>query len=63
MIDRAIERHFTKMAAMGRRFQLGDLYDYRNDQLLTGKLELCHIFKMIMSDNIYDFSVLIIITK
>ena len=54
MIDRAIERHFTKMAAMGRRFQLGDLYDYRNDQLLTGKLELFHI---------YDFSVLIIITK
>jgi hypothetical protein len=57
MIDRGIERHFTKMAAMGRRFQLGDLYDYRNDQLLTGKLELCHVFKMIMSDNIYDFSV------
>ena len=54
MIDRGIERHFTKMAAMGRRFQLGDLYDYLNDQLLTGKLELCHI---------YDFSVLIIITK
>ena len=39
MIDRGIERHFTKMAAMGRRFQLGDLYDYRSDNILTGKLD------------------------
>ena len=33
-----IERHFTKMAAIGRSFQLGDLYDYRSDNILTGKL-------------------------
>jgi hypothetical protein len=37
MTDEGIERHFTKMAAMGRRFQLGDLYDYRTDQILEGK--------------------------
>jgi len=38
-----MEDNFTKMAAMGRRFQIGDLYDYRNDHILTGKLE-CSVF-------------------
>ncbi len=27
---------FTKMAALGRRFQLGALYDYRTDSILLG---------------------------
>lgn len=33
----AIKQHVTKMAAMGRFFQLGDLYDYKKDRALTGK--------------------------
>ena len=38
MTEQGIERHFTKMAAIGRSFQLGDFYDYRSDNILTGKL-------------------------
>jgi hypothetical protein len=34
--SKAIERHITKMAVLGGRFQLGDLYDYRNDSILEG---------------------------
>lgn len=26
------------MTALGRRFKLGDLYDYRHDRLLFGKI-------------------------
>jgi hypothetical protein len=34
--SKAIERHLNKMAVLGGRFQLGDLYDYRNDTILSG---------------------------
>ncbi|EFX66159.1 hypothetical protein DAPPUDRAFT_263566 [Daphnia pulex] len=33
--NKAIERHLTKMVVIGGRFQLGDLYDYRNDSILS----------------------------
>jgi hypothetical protein len=36
MTDKAIEQHITKMVVLGGRFQLGDLYDYRNDSILAG---------------------------
>ena len=36
--SKAIERHITKMIVLGGRFQLGDLYDYRNDTTLTGNI-------------------------
>lgn len=32
------EESFIKMPALGRRFQLGDFYDYRNDNILSGKI-------------------------
>ena len=32
-----MERHVIKMAALGHPFQLGDLYDYPTDRILTGK--------------------------
>jgi hypothetical protein len=34
--SKAIERHLNKMAVLGGRFQLGDLYDYRNDSIIAG---------------------------
>ncbi len=38
MADSGIKRHVTKMPALGRTFQLGDLYNYRNDNVVaTGK--------------------------
>jgi hypothetical protein len=33
-----MDDNFIKMAAMGRRFQMGDLYDYHTDNILTSKL-------------------------
>jgi hypothetical protein len=33
-----MDDNFTKMAAMGRRFQMGDLYDYHTDNVLSSKL-------------------------
>jgi hypothetical protein len=33
-----IERHYVKVAALGRRIQLGNLYNYRNDHISEGKL-------------------------
>ncbi len=36
MDQETVGRHLTKMNAIGRRFQLGDLYDYRNDQIIAG---------------------------
>jgi hypothetical protein len=36
--SKPIERHITKMIVLGGRFQLGELYDYRNDNIITGKL-------------------------
>lgn len=35
MADR-IEKHIIKMAALGRQFHLGDLYDYCSDQIIKG---------------------------
>lgn len=32
-----IERHYIKIAALGRSFQLGDLYNHRNDCIVRGK--------------------------
>ncbi len=32
----AIEQHTVEMIVLGGRFQLGGLYDYRNDQTLPG---------------------------
>jgi hypothetical protein len=34
--NKAIEQHLTKMTVLGGRFQLGGLYDYRNDYALPG---------------------------
>lgn len=31
-----MDKHVIKMASLGRRFQLGDLYNYRNDHILEG---------------------------
>ena len=36
--SKAIERHITKMIVLGGRFRLGELYDYRNDNIITGRL-------------------------
>lgn len=33
-------QHAIKMAALGRRFLLGTLYDYSNDSIVPGKLHL-----------------------
>ena len=33
-----MEKNVTKMAALGRRFQIGDLYDYRSDRILPGNI-------------------------
>ena len=32
------DHSLIKMAALGRPFQLGNLYDYRNDRIIQGKL-------------------------
>ena len=35
----------VKMGALGRRFQIGNLYDYRNDSMIAGnKLFPCFFF-------------------
>ncbi len=31
------QRHLKSMAALGRIFQLGDLYNYRQDLIINGK--------------------------
>ena len=31
------QEHLQSMAALGRLFKVGDIYDYRRDQTLTGK--------------------------
>ena len=33
-----IERHYVKVAALGRRIHLGNLYNYQNDSIIEGKL-------------------------
>lgn len=33
-MDRGIEDHCISMAALGRCFELGDFYNYRNDQII-----------------------------
>jgi hypothetical protein len=33
----AEEEEVMKIAALGRRFQLGDLYNHRNDCIVSGK--------------------------
>ena len=36
-----IERHYTRMSMLGRNdIQLGDLYNYRNDRILKGKIKV-----------------------
>jgi hypothetical protein len=43
-----IDRHCIKIAALGRRFQLGDLYNYhRNDCIAAGKYLLRFHFAVI----------------
>ena len=32
-----MQQHFTSIAALGRSFHLGELYNYRSDQTLKGK--------------------------
>ncbi|KZS05913.1 Uncharacterized protein APZ42_030901 [Daphnia magna] len=32
-----IAQHYTKMVVLGGAFQIGDLYDYRNDRIVTGR--------------------------
>jgi hypothetical protein len=39
--NKTIERNVTKMVVLGGPFQLGGLYDYRNDKTLPGKNESC----------------------
>ena len=39
--NKTIERNVTKMVVLGGQFQLGGLYDYRNDKTLPGKNENC----------------------
>lgn len=34
---RAFQPYFKSMLALGRNFQLGDLYDYRSDRIINGK--------------------------
>ncbi len=34
----AMDQHVIKMVALGRKFQLGDLYNYCTDHILTGNL-------------------------
>ena len=38
------ERYFIPMHALGRHFQLGGLYDYRTDTILTGKYFILYCF-------------------
>ena len=33
-MDKGIEDHCISMAALGRCFELGDFYNYRNDQII-----------------------------
>ncbi len=35
-MDQANMDKHVKMAALGRQFKLGDLYNYRTDHILTG---------------------------
>lgn len=36
-----IERHYTRMSMLGRNdIQLGDLYNYRNDRVVKGKVQV-----------------------
>ena len=32
------QQHFHSMQALGRKFQLGQLYDFRTDQIITGNI-------------------------
>ena len=34
---RAFQKQFVSMSALGRNFQLGDLYNYLTDQVVEGK--------------------------
>ncbi len=37
MADKGLyQRHVTSMAALGRNFQLGDLYNYHQDEIIKG---------------------------
>ena len=57
------ERYFIPMHALGRHFQLGGLYDYRTDTILTGKyffflLFLCFLHNMPWGPRCYTFGML-----
>jgi hypothetical protein len=43
----AEEEEVMKIAALGRRFQLGDLYNHRNDCIVSGKYFLRFHFALI----------------
>ena len=44
-----MERDCIKLAALSRRFQLGNFYDYRTDQILKGTMEtLFHLRKTVL---------------
>ena len=34
------QEHFQSMATLGCTFKVGDVYDYRHDRILTGKLSV-----------------------
>ena len=44
----ALEGHVIVMAALGRRFKLGDLYDYRNDHIVAGKHRLLTNYMLLL---------------
>ena len=35
-----MQQHFTSIAALGRSFHLGELYNYRSDKVLNGKFKI-----------------------
>ena len=49
MADELIfQKHFVSMRALGRNFKLGDLYNYRNDQILPG-IDLMYFIRFLLA--------------
>jgi hypothetical protein len=42
-ISEAMDRRIAKMAALGRHFEVGNLYNYRNDIVIPGKILITFI--------------------
>lgn len=38
-----MDRYVIKMAALGRHFQVGDLYNYRNDNIILPGIQIIDI--------------------